>query len=188
MTSSTSFWGIVICLCSFIIALSCVAYFGKTGAEWSRWIGLVSFALAFASVLVGFTGETANQIVRHVAHKNGRGPAFFRQYERPSLCRQIIIRFSVKGKAKPVRMIRLRSNVRSYNRASRPAFAGVSDSSKGDSGNSASGDPPEPPQNTTPRVLQPHSLRKSHFISLLSSATKRLDCWRLPSQKMRRCI
>ncbi len=134
--------GVKSCLLSLLIMVLSLLLWQETRAEWSRYVGLASLVMAFASILVGWVSESANQIVQHRARKSGKGPDFFKECQCPSPFRQIVSHFSVGQRVKPTKIIRPRSHVRSNHRAPRPAFACASHSSRGnDDDSGSSGDP-----------------------------------------------
>ena len=82
---------------------------------------------------------------------------------------------------------RTRARSRAFrSRRSRASTAGSSSDSSRDS--DSSGEPPAPYPNTTPRLFQPHSVKKSHIAPSPKSVVSLPDCWRLPSRKIRRCF
>lgn len=119
-----------------------------TGAEWSRYTGLGSFVLAFVSMFMGFSGETAKHVIKHIAKSNGRSWEFLTKAERDSLLRGARNRFNTW---KCLTNKSPRTNERAHRSATRSTFNN-SNGSKGnsDDGDSDQGDPPGHSQPVTP--------------------------------------
>ena len=148
--------GVIACALLLVFTGVSLKLWQDINAEWFRCVGLTSFGLAFISIMLGFVSQNANLYVQHIARKSGNGTNFFRQYQHPSLLRQIVRHFSSRQHVKPARAPHARMNARSYRRAPRPAFAYASCS--GHSCNE--GDP------------DPESSSKLHTVKQTPSATK----------------
>lgn len=168
ITDRVSYRGVFICFLSLISMLISLAFWKNDKGELFRWIGLSSFFMAFVGVIMGFVSQSANLYVQHIARKSGKGPDFFKEYQRPSLFRQIVKHFPpAQCTTAPRFHTNVRSNARAYRSAPRPAFAHASNSSRGSrrspngNGGDSDGDPPEPPPHAVHRVRRPHSVSKA---------------------------
>jgi len=148
--------GVIVCLLSLVLTGVSLKLWKDTGVDWYRDIGLASFGMAFVGIITGFACQSVNLYVQHVARKSGKKPDFFKEYQRPSIFRQIIRRFPAGLRMRPVRTARPRNNVRAYRRAARSTFAFASISPR-NSDDPDSGDPPEPtpPAPQSPPVRTP---------------------------------
>ena len=145
-TYNTATAGAITCFLSLVITAVSLKLWLETEVELYRIIGLASLGVAFVSITAGFLSQSVNQYVQYDARKRGKGPNFFRECQGPSLIGQIAGHFTTGRSVTSAKIIRHRLNARSYRRAPRPMFAHVQHSSRASkySGDSDSGDPPEP--------------------------------------------
>jgi hypothetical protein len=203
LTSNTSNAGFIEWCVLVVTMLLCLSLWKVTGVQWLLFAGTASLLLAVPGIILAFAAETVTQVVRLIAKLAGKGRDFFREEEKEcslskaaAECYGFVKRVFNQDRneakcgynrheVKDTLNRRAGNNARSYRRASRPAFAHSSGDGGDDSGDSDSGDPPEPSRHTAQPQLKLSQIfySKSNKFSYPWRFQRAFGCWRLPCRK-----
>lgn len=151
--------GLSICFWLLVFTAVAAMLWRVTDIALLRYVGPVLFLLALAGMTTAFAAQSTNQLVRHIARKNGRGSDFFKRDDRASVFNGAAKHLSDR---RHTLALRPRTNARSHRRTSRPAFAHASNASATSEGGSGDSDSDGPREHRLPAVRFQHPAKQSN--------------------------